>query len=122
MKTANPPLHLPAPARFVRWRRQVNSNVCQTKERSLDPKTRQSCIRGFFWIGFDESGDKIDAKHDGAEVDECGIVPGPVMTMQLVMDIALGDDETCRYYYDELRKHAAGGSQQHAADGAALRS
>jgi hypothetical protein len=42
---------------------------------------------------------------DGAEVDESGIVPGPVMTMQLLMDIALGDDERSRFYYDEFRKY-----------------
>jgi len=42
---------------------------------------------------------------DGAEVDESGIVPGPVMTMQLLMDIAVGDDEKSRFYYDEFRKH-----------------
>ena len=46
---------------------------------------------------------------DGVEVDESGIVPGPVMTMQLLMDIALGDDERSRFYYDEFRKHTAGG-------------
>lgn len=42
---------------------------------------------------------------DGAKVDENGIVPGPVMTMQLLMDIALGDDERSRFYYDEFRQH-----------------
>jgi hypothetical protein len=41
---------------------------------------------------------------DGAEVDEGGFVPGPVMTMQLLMDIALGDDERSRLYYDGFRK------------------
>jgi len=46
---------------------------------------------------------------DGAEVDESGIVPGRVMTIQLLLEIALGDDERSRYYYDEFRKRTAGG-------------
>lgn len=45
----------------------------------------------------------------GVDVDEDGIVPGPVMGMQLLMDIALGDEEKSRFYYDEFRKRTAGG-------------
>lgn len=47
--------------------------------------------------------------YDGSEVDEDGIVPGPVMSMQLLMDIALGDEERSRFYYDEFRKRTGGG-------------
>lgn len=47
--------------------------------------------------------------YDGREIDEDGIVPGPVMAMQLLMDIALGDDERSRFYYDEFRKRTGGG-------------
>jgi hypothetical protein len=46
---------------------------------------------------------------DDKEVDENGIVPGPVMGMQLLMDIALGDEERSRFYYDEFRKQTTGG-------------
>ncbi|SOB75340.1 hypothetical protein SAMN04488490_0920 [Marinobacter sp. LV10R510-11A] len=38
------------------------------------------------------------------EIDESGIVPGPLMTLQVMLDIALGDPEKASYYYDELRK------------------
>jgi hypothetical protein len=47
--------------------------------------------------------------YDGREVDEGGIVPGPIMGMQLLMVIALGDEERSRFYYDEFRKRAGGG-------------
>lgn len=46
---------------------------------------------------------------DDTDVDEDGIVPGPVMGMQLLMEIALGDKEQSRSYYDEFRKHTEGG-------------
>lgn len=39
-----------------------------------------------------------------AEVDENGIIPGPLMTLQIMLDIALGDPEKASAYYDELRK------------------
>ena len=47
--------------------------------------------------------------YDGSDIDESGIVPGPVMSMQLLLDIALGDDERSRFYYDEFRKRTRGG-------------
>ena len=47
--------------------------------------------------------------YDGKEIDEDGIVPGRVTGMQLLMDIALGDKERSRFYYDEFRKNAEGG-------------
>ena len=34
------------------------------------------------------------------EVDESGIVPGPVMMLQVMMDIALGDDEQAEFYIE----------------------
>jgi hypothetical protein len=46
---------------------------------------------------------------DGTDVDEGGIVPGPVVFMQLLMDIALGDEERSKFYYDEFRKRMGGG-------------
>jgi hypothetical protein len=47
--------------------------------------------------------------HDGRDVDEEQIVPGPIMTMQLLLDIALGDEERSRFYYNEFCKHIEGG-------------
>lgn len=49
-----------------------------------------------------------DPDFDSAKVDEGGIIPGPVLHMQLLVDIALGDDERSKFYYDEFRKHTDG--------------
>lgn len=38
--------------------------------------------------------------HDGAEVDESGIVPGPVLMLQLMLDVVAGNSE----YLDHYRK------------------
>jgi hypothetical protein len=46
---------------------------------------------------------------DGKEVDEDGIVPGPIMIMKLLMDIALGDDTQSKFYIEEFRKQTEGG-------------
>jgi len=46
---------------------------------------------------------------DGTEVDEDEIVPGPIIGIQLLMDIALGDEERSRLYYNEFRKQNEGG-------------
>jgi hypothetical protein len=46
---------------------------------------------------------------DSTDIDEDGIVPGPVICMQLLMEVALGDDERSKFYYDEFRKSTVGG-------------
>lgn len=46
---------------------------------------------------------------DGNEVDEKGIVPGPLITLQLIMDIALGTGKAdADWYYKEFKKMAGG--------------
>ena len=42
------------------------------------------------------------------EVDESGIVPGPVMMLQIMMDIALGDDERAAFYIRQFRARQPG--------------
>lgn len=55
---------------------------------------------------------------DGSEeIDEAGIMPGPIMAMRLLMDIALGDEKTARFYYDEFRKRAGGEAPASGVDG-----
>jgi hypothetical protein len=55
---------------------------------------------------------------DGSEeIDEDGILPGPIMGMRLLMDIALGDEKESRFYYDEFRKRAGGGEASASAAG-----
>ncbi len=39
------------------------------------------------------------------EIDEDGIIPGPIMTLRLLIDIALGTEEESKFYYNELIKH-----------------
>jgi hypothetical protein len=46
---------------------------------------------------------------DGREIEEDEIVPGPVMSIQLLLDIALGEHERSRFYYDQFRNRTGGG-------------
>lgn len=55
--------------------------------------------------------------YDGCDIDEEGIVPGLLMGIQLLCDIAQGDEERSRFYFDEFRKSFQGGEQPDAADG-----
>ncbi len=48
----------------------------------------------------------INPDFDGEEIDEAGITPGPIMSMQLLMDIALGDEERSRLHYERFCKGA----------------
>ena len=47
--------------------------------------------------------------YDGSDINEEGIVPGRLMGIQLLWDIALGDEERSRFYYNEFRKQSGGG-------------
>lgn len=44
---------------------------------------------------------------DGQEIDYEGIVPGPVMHVQLLCSIALGSDDESRFYHREFMKRRA---------------
>lgn len=41
-----------------------------------------------------------------AVIDEDGIIPGPLLTLQLMLEVALGDPDKASYYYDEFRKRS----------------
>ena len=43
------------------------------------------------------------------EIDYKGIIPGPIMNMRLLCDLALGADEESKFYLKEFRKRAGGG-------------
>lgn len=47
----------------------------------------------------------INPDMDGAEIDESGIVPGPSISLQLMIEVALGDPKQSTFYIDEFRKH-----------------
>jgi hypothetical protein len=40
----------------------------------------------------------------GKEVDESGVIPGPIMTLRLLTDIALGSEEESKYYYKFMKE------------------
>ena len=44
---------------------------------------------------------------DGKEIDEAGIVPGPIMTLQLMLEVALGEAEQAWSYFNEFKKRGA---------------
>ena len=46
----------------------------------------------------------INPDFDSAEIDESGIVPGAVMTIQLMFEIALGEPEKAAYFLNEFKR------------------
>jgi len=50
-----------------------------------------------------------DPDYDGSDVDEAGIVPGPIMSIRLLYDIALGDEAKSRFYYNGFREQSRDG-------------
>lgn len=62
-----------------------------------------------WWIINVEIPTNSDLAEKAEEVDESGIVPGPVVSLQMMIDVALGSDETANYYINELRKNKSGG-------------
>ncbi len=38
------------------------------------------------------------------EIDEKGIMPGPIIMLRVLMDIALGDEKESKFYYDNFKK------------------
>jgi hypothetical protein len=47
-----------------------------------------------------------DPDLSGADIDEAKIVPGPVMALRLLLDIALGSEVESKFYLEEFRKRA----------------
>jgi hypothetical protein len=43
---------------------------------------------------------------DGAAIDESGIIPGPVITLRLMTDIAFASEEESTFYFNEFRRLA----------------
>lgn len=40
----------------------------------------------------------------GKEIDEDAIIPGPIMTLRLLVDIALGTEEESEFFYKEFKR------------------
>jgi hypothetical protein len=45
-----------------------------------------------------------DPDFNGKDIDEDGIIPGPIMTLRLLTDIALGSEEESKYYYEFIKQ------------------
>ena len=43
------------------------------------------------------------------EIDEKGIVPGPIMSLRMMIDVALGSNEVANYYINEFKKNIGNG-------------
>jgi hypothetical protein len=41
------------------------------------------------------------------EIDEAQVIPGPIMGMRLLLDIALGSEEESKRYFDEFKRRSA---------------
>jgi hypothetical protein len=48
-----------------------------------------------------------DPNFDGELIDQEGILPGTVLSLKLLCDVALGDEEQSRYYFEELKKYTS---------------
>jgi len=46
----------------------------------------------------------INPDMGGVEIDESGIVPGPSISLQLMIEVALGDPKQSNFYIEEFRK------------------
>jgi hypothetical protein len=46
----------------------------------------------------------INSDLDGKDIDETGIIPGPVLGLQMLYDIALGSEEQSKSFYKKLRE------------------
>jgi hypothetical protein len=45
-----------------------------------------------------------DPKFDSERVEESNIIPGPIMALRVLMDVALGSEEDARKHLDEFRR------------------
>lgn len=46
----------------------------------------------------------INPDYDGQEIDEAGIMPGPLLSLRILCDVALGLDEQSRFYFERFRE------------------
>jgi hypothetical protein len=47
----------------------------------------------------------INPDFDGQEIDEEGIIPGPVAWLKIMLTVALGNEEEASYYFNEIIKY-----------------
>lgn len=49
---------------------------------------------------------------DGVEIDEAGTVPGRVMIVRILADLALGSDKEAKAYLGYFKEHHAGNASK----------
>jgi len=59
---------------------------------------------GRWWILNVEIPTDPDLASQAGEIDEDGIIPGRIMNLRMMIDVALGSDEVANYYITEFRK------------------
>lgn len=62
-----------------------------------------------WWIINFEIPIDLDLVNNLEKYDLDGIVPGPIMGLKMLVDIALGSNETANYYINEFKKGTSGG-------------
>lgn len=46
----------------------------------------------------------INADLDGMEIDEAKVMPGPILGLRLLLDVALGSEKESKWYFEEFTK------------------
>ncbi len=46
----------------------------------------------------------VNPDYDGKEIDEDGIMPGPLVSLKILCDVALGSDEQSRFYFERFKE------------------
>ncbi|MFH2103866.1 MAG: hypothetical protein ABIJ39_10985 [Chloroflexota bacterium] len=62
-----------------------------------------------WWIVNVEIPTNPDLAGKADEIDESGIVPGPIMSLRLMVNVALGSEETANSLLNEFKKNKSGG-------------
>ena len=57
-----------------------------------------------WWIVNVEIPTDIDLIKHAEEIDVSGIIPGPIMSLRMMVDVAHGSDENANYYINEFKK------------------
>ncbi|MGB8991642.1 MAG: hypothetical protein WCD80_06270, partial [Desulfobaccales bacterium] len=45
-----------------------------------------------------------DEDFSNMQIDESKVIPGPILMLQVILDVALGEEDSSRFYYEEFTK------------------
>jgi len=46
----------------------------------------------------------VNPDYDGQEIDEADVIPGPLMSLRVLFDVALGSDEQSWFYFERFKQ------------------